>query len=191
MTIQYVAWQDVKSIQLRGATLFSIDPSPKIQQAGRQLVDVYFNNYEQATNQFNLLKQVVLSEIKNLLDSPNQEDALINDLLVEIEWIIEEAVKDEQPYVEAQVMTYIVLLSSRIAFLALNNNIELRWLDSRDVAVTDDNWMEAKIQTEVSHQKVLSLNQDATYITSHGIGCTSDNQNTITQIPRYWALILS
>jgi aspartate kinase len=108
----------------------------------------------------------------------------INDTLVEIDWILEEDPHEDYDYTYDQIVSIGELLSSKIlahymAYLGLSS----RWLDIRDVILTDNTYRDARIIWDVTTRHAQSkinplLTQKNLIITQGFIGSTSENFTT-------------
>ena len=188
MQIRYVEWAEIDELALTPSSLYSFDCHPNIQSIFDQLVHSYIAGEEQVLVLFKSLHSQIgqlLADVKvNFTD-----DAIMNDLLVEVEWIIEEPLKDSEAYIQAQLMTYAHLISSRVAYNVLHKSIKCKWLDARDVVVTSDEWLTAQLKIETCRTRAGQLPETMPIISSHGIGCTPDNENTLTTDKKYWEKI--
>src|SRR5690606_18563664 len=110
---------------------------------------------------------------------------VVNDLWVEIDWVVEEEPKDSYDYVYDQIVSIGELMSSHIVAAYLKSlNINCKWLDARDVIRTDEIYREGSIIWDVTQQNVNNivnpaLNSCDVIVTQGFIGATSDN-NTVT-----------
>jgi aspartate kinase len=108
----------------------------------------------------------------------------INDLFVEIDWIIETPPQDSYDYIYDQIVSVGELISSKILCQALvSAGINAAWYDIRNGLFTDEIHREAKVNWEVSQPKLK--NQVAQLQTTHNIvvtqgfiGSTSENHTT-------------
>lgn len=109
---------------------------------------------------------------------------IINDTLVEIDWILEEKPDKPYDYIYDQVVSIGEQLSTRIIAAYLNEQgIATQWFDARDLIRTDDTYREAQIDWEVTEENINRLVspvlQTGTVALSQGfIGSTADNQTT-------------
>lgn len=125
---------------------------------------------------------------KQLLDALFEDTSLpiyqeLNDLFVDIEWIIEEEVHDPYDYIYDQVVSMGEFLSSKILAAYLQQQgIHAQWLDVRDCIRTDDTYRDAQVDwahTETRIQQIVPiLRERGPVITQGFIGCTYDNVNT-------------
>lgn len=108
----------------------------------------------------------------------------INDILVEIEWVLEEAPHEDYDYTYDQIVSIGELLSSKILAHYLHYlHIESKWLDVRDVILTDNTYRDAKVVWDTTQknaqQKIIPSVTDVSHIVTQGfIGSTSENFTT-------------
>ena len=186
MNIHYISWEELDGLKIVEGSLYSIEVNPQLLEAGINLYNTYIDDQSKAVNQFGVFQKIILDIMSTHNGNTPLEDAILNDLLVEVEWIVEEPLHDELPYLEAQLINYTHLISARLAFLITEKNSLASWLDPRDVILTDEDWLQAAIDDEGSRKKILSVQQSNPIVTTHSIGASSDNQNTLTRISRYW-----
>ena len=143
---------------------------------------------------------VILSEIKDFhiailrdlfLDSNSSIYDEINDLFVELEWVIEEEPLEDYDYEYDQVVSVGEMISTKIVSAYL---IEARmgndWVDARDFLKTDSTWREAKVDWELSGVRCRELinkyfglpaqkkEKGGIIVTQGFIGVTSENHTT-------------
>lgn len=162
----------------------------KTTNALERVVNAYFAAEEGSENTaaFELLAEVRANHeaiIGQLF--PNGNDLLsqeINDLLIDIEWIIEEEIRPAYDYVYDQVVSVGELLSTKIlaAVLQAQFNLPAHWLDARDMIRTDNNFREANVdwpttQAAIS-QQINALPAKAIALSQGFIGSTDDNFST-------------
>lgn len=107
----------------------------------------------------------------------------INDLFVDLEWIIEEEIHDPYDYVYDQVVSAGELLSTKILQAYLQSQeIPAQWLDVRDCILTDNTYRSAQVDWEEtaarSQQVIPPLREQGPIITQGFIGGTSENFTT-------------
>ena len=108
----------------------------------------------------------------------------VNDLFVEVDWILEETPDDPFDYLYDQIVSIGELVSSRIVAAYLQNiGVEIAWLDARDVIRTDAIYREAWVQWDETKAKAESiagplLARAGRVITQGFIGSTADNNTT-------------
>ena len=156
----------------------------KTTNALEEVIKAYFNRDENANELAESVKQNHLKIVADL--AINDESAIqdINDLFVEIDWILEEEPKDEYDYVYDQIVSIGELVSSKILYYTLKSKgHKTAWLDIRDVLFTDEIHREAKVlwnlSTEKINAKVHSLLKENDIVVTQGfIGSTQENHTT-------------
>src|SRR5690606_23607843 len=82
-----------------------------------------------------------------LLGEQHEVYDLINDLFVEVEWVLDESPHDNYDYMYDQIVSVGELVSSRIVQAFLNESgLPTQWLDARDVILTDNIFREGWVQ---------------------------------------------
>ncbi len=132
--------------------------------------------------------QVIFEEIKHwhlsLLNEliPNQNNQVyeqIENLFVELDWILEEQPHDDHDFVYDQIVSFGELFSTCIvAAYLIETKIPCIWQDARNFIKTDNSYREAKIeweetQSEINKLKILLKNKIV--LTQGFIGGTSEN----------------
>ncbi|HLO54099.1 MAG TPA: aspartate kinase [Saprospiraceae bacterium] len=108
----------------------------------------------------------------------------INDAFVEIEWVLEEVPHEDYDYTYDQIVSMGELLSSKILIHYLQYlKISSKWLDVRDVILTDNTYRDARIQWDATQSnakhKIIPMLESANHIVTQGfIGTTSENFTT-------------
>lgn len=120
------------------------------------------------------IAEALLPGVKELKDE-------LNDIFVEIDWILQEEPHPDVDYMYDQIVSVGELLSSRIlAHLLKYNHISATWLDVRDVIKTDNTYRDARINWDVTQQKIRTVTEqmfkEANLLVTQGfIGSTSEN----------------
>mgnify|MGYP001335329322 FL=1 len=148
------------------------------------IVHLYFDDHNIALNEFLLLKKNLLKEVVNLGISNKETLEDLEDLMVDAEWLLEEEPIDSFDYVYAQIVALAPIVSSKIAFYILKNNIDnIFWVDCRDFIVTDDTYTNSIIDINISKEKWTSiknkLKNHSILISQLGVGCNIDNNTTL------------
>jgi aspartate kinase len=161
-----------------------VSATGKTTNALEEVVKSYFAEDGQVSQKLDFVKNNHITIIKGL--DINKEEAFndINDLLVEIEWIIEESPQDPFDYVYDQVVSVGELISSKILYHVLKSGgHNVAWLDIRDVLFTDEIHREAKVDWALSTSKIDSTISDLLMtndivVTQGFIGSTTENHTT-------------
>lgn len=151
------------------------------------LEEVIKSYYAQDGKTSALLEQIKnnhLALIQQLFPATSEILDDINDILVEIEWVLEEIPHEDYDYTYDQIVSIGELLSSKILAHYLHHlEISSQWIDVRDVILTDNTYRDAKVIWDVTQknasQKILSLLSGVNHIVTQGfIGSTSENFTT-------------
>ncbi|TCS88369.1 aspartate kinase [Anseongella ginsenosidimutans] len=116
-------------------------------------------------------------------DKKNPVFDALNNLFVELEWILEEEPHADFNFVYDQIVSLGELLSTRIvaAFLG-QEDIRSRWIDARNYIHTDNTYREGRLKWELTEHRIreelLPLLGDQVLITQGFIGSTSENYTT-------------
>ncbi len=122
--------------------------------------------------------------MKPLFDESDEVYTWVNDLLVEIEWIIDDDPHPDPDYIYDQVVSIGELISTRIlaAYLA-QRGLNTEWVDIRDVIRTDNTYRDAVIDWDFTRNAAVAvlkplLEAGKTVIVQGFIGGTSENFTT-------------
>lgn len=161
----------------------------KTTNALEEVVSSYFERNGKSFNILNGIRQKHEALILELLGEDAAVLADVNDIFVEVEWILEDEPHDAYDYVYDQIIAVGELVSSKIVGAYLNKvGLTTTWLDARDVLKTDDTWREAVIDwnTTLNNAKtvvkpIFEGNTEGSLfaITQGFMGSTKDN-NTAT-----------
>lgn len=163
------------------ANVVVLSASGKITDKLESLIQAYFNRLPSQNIIWIEIKDYHLHLASSLLNQDDDIFDIINDLFVEIEWVLDEDPGTDFNYCYDQIIGIGELLSSRIMHaLLLKNGLKVSWLDARDIITTDDNYREGWVfwnETNVKCNKIihpLLLNNDCVIIPGF-IGSTADN----------------
>lgn len=156
----------------------------KSTNALEKVVEAYFNKTDDPFKILNEVKAEHYAIIDELFEDSTVIKANVNDLFVEIEWVIEDEVHDGFDYVYDQIVSTGELVSTRILSAYLNTiGYENEWLDIRDIILTDDTYQEGKVNWEstvANAQKRIPnlLKSKKRAVTQGFLGVTSENHTT-------------
>jgi len=151
----------------------------KVTNMLEEVVNSYFKKQKKVRN---LLKKVrdfhvgIASQLFNKNDKVFDE---INNIIVEIEWVVDDAPTDNYSYYYDQIIATGELLSTKImsAFLHKNKIIN-HWTDIRDIIRTDDSYRNAKINWNDTMRLACKNLKSGIVVTQGFIGSTSENNTT-------------
>lgn len=174
----------VKSIPTNENAILVISAMGKTTNALEKVVTSFYNQQRaNALSLFDIIKEQHLSISKYLLVQQfNACLEQLSNIFTEIEWLLHDNPVKPFDYYYDQIVCSGELMSSTIFhFYCLENNIPSKWIDVRDVMLTDNNFRDASIDWQVTEQKVkkVFLNHvPKIYITQGFIGATTDNEST-------------
>ena len=122
--------------------------------------------------------------VDNLFLEKEEIYASVNDVFVEVEWIVEEDPHPDQEYTSDQLAGAGCLASSRIISAYLQSQgMPVEWLDVRDLIVTDNTYGKAGVLEEETAGRARPvaaeiLESGRIVITQGGIGATTENFTT-------------
>lgn len=138
----------------------------------------------EAQKLYEAFKEQHYALMRELFDSSDEVFTLVNDTLVEGEWVLEEKPSENYDYMYDQLVCMGELVSSKIVTAYLNKiDLPTQWLDARDVVATDNTYREGWViwdKTKANAQKVVvpMLAKGGFVLTQGFIGSTSENFTT-------------
>ena len=151
----------------------------KITNMLEEVVEDYMKKNGQAEDKLQLVKDFHAHLLGELFESSHAIYNEVNNLFVEIEWVLEDEPNLDYAFNYDQIVSIGELLSTKIMSAYLNENgFENSWLDARDIIRTDNKYRNAKIDWE---QTITFCKDKITHfpiITQGFIGCTSENFTT-------------
>lgn len=149
------------------------------------LVSHFFeNNSDLAHQELEAIRNFHISLAKELFaEHPTLLVDSLSNLLVEIEWILEDGPVDAYEYTYDQIIAVGPLLASTlISHYLLVNGFKNDWVDARNLIHTDNQYGAAEIERAKTEQAIDStlspLLEQGWVITQSGIGTTSENFST-------------
>ncbi|MEC7646246.1 MAG: aspartate kinase [Bacteroidota bacterium] len=180
--------KDVKSIINVGEILKSyshdnlvivFSAMDKVTNMLERVVDSYF---QKKADSFMLLQQVKDFHFAILKDLFIPKDSIfddVNNLFVEIEWVLEEDPNENYAYVYDQIVSIGEFLATKIMSLYLQKiGFKNSLLDARDIIKTDNSYRNAKVNWDTTSFCIKNEIKDQHYVTQGFIGCTSENFTT-------------
>jgi aspartate kinase len=163
------------------ANVVVLSASGKITDKLEDLIQAYFKKLLSPNQIWTEIKNYHLALASALFDENNEIFDIINDLFVEIDWVLDEEPRPDFNYCYDQMIGLGELLSSRIMHALLQTiGVKSYWVDSRDIITTDDNYREGWVfwnETNVKCDKIIKplLLADNVVILPGFIGSTADN----------------
>ena len=162
--------------------LIVISAIGKSTNALEQVAEAFYNGEQlKALELFEKFKQDHL-EMQSALNKNDTQS--LSDFFTEIEWLLHDKPVKSFDYYYDQIVCIGELLSSSIVSEYLNSaGVINKWVDVRDIFRTDDNFRDAKIDWEVTAEKVNDViipqfNNTDVVITQGFIGATDENEST-------------
>ena len=142
------------------ANVVVLSASGKITDKLEVLIQAYFKKLPSQNQLWNDIKNYHLTLASSLFDKNHEIFDIINDLFVEIEWVLDEEPASDFNYCYDQIIGIGELLSSSIMHaLLLKNGIKSYWIDARDIITTDENYREGWVfwsDTKIKCEKLIS-----------------------------------
>lgn len=164
--------------------LVVISAMGKTTNALEEIWKAYINHSEEVLEKVEFVKNYHLNMIKELfLNNLNEVSDEVNNLFVELEWILEEEPDENKDFIYDQIVSLGELLSTRIVEAYLRENgLSTKWVDARNYLKSDNNYREANIDWESTNTSIKEgLAQQLhnhILITQGFIACTSENYTT-------------
>ena len=151
----------------------------KVTNMLEEVVNSYFNKQKKVRNLLKKVRDFHVSLANQLFNKNDNVFDEINNLIVEIEWVIDDAPTDNYSYYYDQIVAIGELLSTKImsAFLHKNDIIN-HWTDIRDIIRTDDSYRNAKIHWNDTMRFACKNLKSGIVVTQGFIGSTSENNTT-------------
>ena len=175
---------DIIKNNLKDNPLIIISAAGKTTNALEKVVNEYFNNSGNAFEALEDVKKMHYDIVNELFDAENEDlTAEINDMFVDIEWILEETATGSYDQTYDQIVCLGELVSTKIVSAYLNSiDIQCNWLDVRDCILTDNNYRDANLDWAETSKKIRKtvppLMNNALVVTQGFLGNTSENFTT-------------
>ena len=151
----------------------------KVTNMLEEVVNSYFKKQKKVRNLLKKVRDFHENLARKLFNENDKVFNEINNLIVEIEWVIDDAPTDNYSYYYDQIVAIGELLSTKImsAFLHKNDIIN-HWTDIRDIIRTDDSYRNAKIHWNDTMRFACKNLKSGIVVTQGFIGSTSENNTT-------------
>ncbi len=153
----------------------------KMTNAFERLTHAYLERSDEVMEIFAQIKKFHWEIAADLFAGDDPVFTQLNDLFVEVEWVLEEEPQDPYDYTYDQIVSIGEFLSSTMVSAYLNRaGVVNTWFDVRDVLKTDNAHREARVDWEWT-QKLMSVHalkriQGGEILVTQGfVGCTSEN----------------
>ena len=151
----------------------------KITNMLEEVVEDYMQKNGQAEDKLQLVKDFHAHLLGELFESSHAIYNEVNNLFVEIEWVLEDEPNLDYAFNYDQIVSVGELLSTKIMSAYLNENgFENSWVDARDIIRTDNKYRNAKIDWRQTISSCKENINSFPIITQGFIGCTSENFTT-------------
>lgn len=166
-------------------TVVVISAMGKVTNKLEELTKAYFFKTPQVQTIFEELKQYHIGILQKII--PDSNNAIYNDIenvFVEMLWILEEDPAFPYNHHYDQLVSFGEILSTKIVSAYLNyNGVVNLWIDARGIIQTDNTYREGKVNYELSEALVKTelvpvLERYKLIVTQGFIGGTSENYTT-------------
>lgn len=162
--------------------LIVVSAMGKTTNALEKVAEAFYNKEKGTALQlFENIRQEHLSLFNQLVPaSPNK----LTDFFTEVEWLLHDKPVREYNYYYDQIVCIGEILSTGIVSNYLNAaGVPNQWIDVRDIIRTDDNFRDARIDWDITNEKVqhlvLPLFESNNIVLTQGfIGATDENEST-------------
>lgn len=156
----------------------------KTTNALEEVWKAYLNNSNELSEKVDIVKNYHQNMISELFGSgANEVSDEVNNLFVELEWILEEEPDENKDFIYDQIVSLGELLSTRIVEGYLRKSgLKTKWVDARSYLKSDNQYREAEIDWELSstliNDELPKVLENHIIITQGFIACTSENYTT-------------
>lgn len=172
---------DILTTYKSSSTIVVFSAIGKVTNMLEEVVNLYVKNLrDEMFLKFEEIKSFHLELVSSLFDEDHEINDIINNLFVEISWVLEEDYHGNYDYVYDQIVSVGELLSSNIMSSYCNfNDINNTLIDARDLIRTNTNYRSAQVNWKVTIKSINEVDQSVKmYITQGFIASTSDNCTT-------------
>jgi aspartate kinase len=166
------------------ALVIVVSAMGKTTNALEKVVDSYYKQEGQSQSILNTIKSAHYDLMNSLFQNNHPVFSLVNDLFVEVEWVIEDTPQDHYDYIYDQIVGVGELVSSTIVSAYLNDiGLQTQWKDARGLLRTDETWRESQIQWDITieqiQREITPLLEVGGFVLTQGfIGSTNENATT-------------
>ncbi len=158
----------------------------KTTNALERVVNAFYHKSGTAQKELDEVKQYHKDIMDDLFQDKNHRVYdIVNNIFVEIEWVLDEDQSREYDFIYDQVVSCGELISTQIISEYLNKSgISNTWVDARDLIQTDNSYREGKVNWDYTTEAVPKkfnavFKEGESFIITQGfIGATSENYTT-------------
>ena len=151
----------------------------KVTNMLENVLELYIQKNKQVFSELQKVKDFHTEIINHLFEINHNIFDEINNLFVEIEWVLEEDSNNNYAYNYDQIVSIGEFLSTKILSEYLNKiGFTNSLLDARDLIKTDNSYRNAKVNWELTVDCIKKNIKTKHLITQGFIGCTSENFTT-------------
>jgi len=165
-----------------GNIIVVVSAMGKTTNALEKLTKAYFYKEGDVKTILSEIKDFHFDILKRLFPDENHKIySEINNVFVEIEWVIEEPPIKDYDFEYDQIVSVGEHLSTKIVSAWLNEaGVTNKWVDVRDFLKTDNTYREAKVDWELTEKHIQEsfADQERIIVTQGFIGVTSENYTT-------------
>jgi aspartate kinase len=151
----------------------------KVTNMLEKVVEAYVLKNEKSVLALRKVKDFHSDILNDLFAETHPIYDVVNNLFVEIEWVLEEEPNQDYAYDYDQIVSIGEFLSTQIMSAYLQQiGFENSWQDARNLIRTDNTYRNAKIDWEITTDLIGTSIKEKHTITQGFIGCTSENFTT-------------
>ena len=151
----------------------------KVTNMLEEVVESYVSQNEKSVLALRKVKDFHSAILNDLFTETHSIYDVVNNLFVEIEWVLEEEPNQDYAYDYDQIVSIGEFLSTQIMSAYLQQiGFENSWQDARNLIRTDNTYRNAKIDWEITPYLISTSIKEKHTITQGFIGCTSENFTT-------------
>ena len=151
----------------------------KVTNMLEEVVESYFSKNEKSVLALQKVKDFHSDILNDLFAEAHPIYDMVNNLFVEIEWVLEDVPNPDYAYNYDQIVSIGEFLSTQIMSAYLQQiGFENLWQDARNLIRTDNTYRNAKINWKITNKFIRNSIKEKHTITQGFIGCTSENFTT-------------
>tara|TARA_B100001250_G_scaffold63947_1_gene50398 strand:+ start:2476 stop:3729 length:1254 start_codon:yes stop_codon:yes gene_type:complete len=170
---------DILNLYANNKLIIVFSAMGKVTNMLENIVEAYFQKNTDPNIELQKVKDFHVNILNDLFDKQHSVFNDVNNLFVEIEWVLEEESHQSYAYTYDQIVSVGELLSTKImsAYLQKIGFINI-WIDARDLIKTNNSYRRAKVDWNTTVFSVKNQIKEKCYVTQGFLGCTSENFTT-------------